>query len=211
LRSVAIFAGLALLTCACQKQSASVTSPPSAATQNASPSPAWTPERVREFVVDTERLLYKLLSKQLEKYSNAQATGECYGDSAFPIGLATEIVPVLETRLTGQALRCYLASYFGCRMGDWIASAGVSRDGLRAASYYEARSTILEQTPDRIVAEVGEAPFDDVLDGTLSPRKEDGKSEFNDKSRYTLIRDAKGVWRISDRIPSFKEWECREK
>ena len=31
------------------------------------------------------------------------------------------------------------------------------------------------------------------------------------KSRYTLTRDDKGVWRIADRVPSFKEWECREK
>jgi hypothetical protein len=142
---------------------------------------------------------------------NAQSTGECYGDSAFPIGLATEIVPVLETRLTGQALRCYVASYFGCRMGDWIASAGVSRDGgPRALSFNESRTTILEQTPDRIVAQMSEAPSDMVLQGKVI-KDADGKTEHKHSSRYTLTRDAKGVWRISDRIPSFKEWECREK
>ena len=202
---------LALLAGACRNHSSSATPAAPAPTEKPSP-PAWTPERVRQFVVDTEKLAFGLRDKLLEKHMNAQSTGECYDDSAFPIGLATEIVPVLETRLTGQALRCYVASYFGCRLGDWIASAGVSRDGgPRRVSFYEARSTILEQTPDRIVAEVGEAPSDDVDHGKLSPRKEDGKSEFNDKSRYTLIRDEKGVWRISDRIPSFKEWECREK
>jgi hypothetical protein len=115
-------------------------------------------------------MLYKLLGKQLEKHMNAQAAGECYGDSAFPVGLATEIVPVLETRLTGQALRCYLASYFGCRLGDSIASAGVSRAGIPAASFLEAKTAILEQTPDRIVAEVGEAEFNMVnTDGHLDP------------------------------------------
>ena len=126
LRTAAILASLALLAGACQKQSASATSPAPAPTESPAP-PAWTPERVRQFVVDTDQLVQTLRGKQRRKHGGAQATGECYGDDAFPMGPASEIVPVLETRLTGQALRCYLATNFGCRMGDTIASAGVSR------------------------------------------------------------------------------------
>ena len=59
---------------------------------------------------------------------------------------------------------------------------------------------------------MGEAEFNMVMTGgNLDPAQADGKTEFLFKSRYTLTRDAKGVWRISDRVPSFKEWECREK
>jgi hypothetical protein len=211
LRPAATLACLALLAGACEKQSSPALSPapPQARAASTHP-PAWTPERVREFVVDTEQLVYKLRSKQLEKHGGAQAKGECYGEAAYPLGQISEIVPALETRLTGHALRCYLASYFGCRMGDSVASAGISLDGPRAVSFNESRTTILEQTADRIVAQMSEAPSDMVLLGKLT-KEADGKTEHKHSSRYTLTRDAKGVWRISDRIPSFKEWECREK
>ena len=177
----------------------------------ASAPPAWTPERVRQFVVDTEELVFKQRNRALEKHQGDQASGECYGKPAYPMGKASEIVPILESRLTGRALQCYLASFFGCRQGDSIASAGVSLDGPSAVPFYEAPAAILEQTADRIVAEVGEAEFNMVLQGKLDPKQADGKTEFKHKSRYTLIRDAKDVWRISDRTPSFKAWECRER
>jgi hypothetical protein len=163
-------------------------------------------------VVDTEQLVRKQRGQALKKHQGDHAAGECYGEAAYPMGKAAEIVPPLETRLTGQALRCYLATFFGCRLGDSIASAGVSLNEPMAVAFYEARTTILEQTPNRIVAEVGDAECNrGQTDGTLDPAQADGKSEHEHKSRYTLTRDAKGVWRISDRIPSFKEWECREK
>jgi hypothetical protein len=118
---------------------------------------------------------------------------------------------VLETRFTGQALRGYLATFLGCRLGDSIASAGLSINPPVALTFQEAKAAIIEQTPDRVVAEVGEAEFNMIKKGKLDPDEADGKAEFLHKSRYTLTRDANDVWRISDRVPSFKEWECREK
>ena len=112
-----------------------------------------------------------------------------------PHGKASEILPVLESRLTDKALRCYLASYFGCRLGDSIASAGVSLNVPIAAPFQEARTAILEQNADRVVAEVGEAEFNMVPGGKLDPTQADGKSELIYKSRYTLVRDARGVSR----------------
>jgi len=210
-RAAAIYAGLALLAGACQKQPSPATPPTPTPTGKPS-SPAWTPERVREFVIDTEQLVQELRAKQREKHGGGQAQGECYGDDAFPAGKVSEIVPVLEARLTGQALRCYLATNFGCRMGDIIARAGVSRDVIAALPFHEAKAAILEQTPDRVVAEVGEAEFNMVnLDGKIDPKQANGTIEHKRRSRYTLTRDDKGVWRISDRIPGFKDWECREK
>jgi hypothetical protein len=174
-------------------------------------SPAWTPDRIRQFVVETDRLLLAKRGEVMKKHLGDQAMGQCYGEPAYPMGKASDILPVLESRLTDKALRCYLASYFGCRLGDSIASAGVSLNVPIAAPFQEARAAILEQNADRVVAEVGEAEFNMVPGGKLDPTQADGKSELIYKSRYTLVRDAKGVWRISDRVPSFKEWECRER
>src|SRR5215218_2147084 len=119
------------------------------------------------------------------------------------MGNASDIVPVLERRLTGRALTCHLASYLGCRLGDLIASAGVSINSPAAVPFQEAKAAIIEQTADRVVAEVGETEYSMVRDGKLVPSEGDGVIEHKYRSRYTLVRDAKGVWKISDRVPSF--------
>jgi hypothetical protein len=173
--------------------------------------PPWTEERVRQFVVETDQQLLEARGEADAKNRDARAIGQCYGDDAFPMGKASHFLPLLEGRLTGRALNCYLATYFGCRLGDMIASAGFSRLVPPVIPFFEARAAIIEQSPDRVVAEVGEAEYNMVLKGKLVPAQADGKSEYKFKSRYTLTRDAQGVWRIADRVPSFSEWECREK
>ena len=128
-----------------------------------------------------------------------------------PHRMASEIVPVLETRLTGQALRCYLASYFGCRMGDTIASAGVSLDVHAAVlSTKRGHDPRADDRPRGGRGGRGGVQHG-ATGGKINPKQADGKIEHKHKSRYTLTRDPKGVWRIADRIPRFKEWECREK
>jgi hypothetical protein len=214
MRTESVLTVLAMLglTVACQKQPPSPAAQPKPAfSASSDKAAAWTVDRVRQFVVDTEQMALNERGRALKQHQNAQADGQCYGEAAYPMGKASEIVPVLETRLTGKALRCYLATFFGCQRDGLIASAGVSLNEPTALAFHEAPAKILEQTPDRIVAEVGEAEFNMVLDGHLDPKQADGKAELLHKSRYTLTRDAKGVWRISDRIPSFKDWECREK
>ena len=148
----------------------------------------------------------------MKKHLGDQAMGECYGEPAYPMGKASEILPVLESRLTDKALRCYLASYFGCRLGDSIASAGVSLNVPIAAPFQEARATILDQNADRVVAEVGEAEFNMVPGGKLDPTQADGKSErILQIPLHPCPRRQGRLAGFSYCAPSFKEWECREK
>jgi hypothetical protein len=211
---------LTLLVAGCPRgDGGAPTSPASAPPHKATPSTRqaqaasapWTPERVRDFVLETHGLLMKVRGDALTKHYGGQAIGQCYGEPAYLMGKASDIVPVFEQRLTGRALACHLASYVGCRLGDSMASAGVSTNSPVAVPFQEAKAAIIEQTADRVVAEVSEAEYNMVRDGKLVPGEGDGVFEHKNKSRYTLTRDAQGVWKIADRVPSFSEWECREK
>jgi hypothetical protein len=51
--------------------------------------------------------------------------------------------------------------------------------------------------------------FNDVIDGELNKEETGEQIEFAIHPRYTLHRDARGVWRIADRQPTFRDWECR--
>ena len=61
-----------------------------------SPRP-WTPERVRQFVIDTDRLLLAKRGKVAEKHLDAKAIGECYGEPAYTMGRPPRSLPVLES------------------------------------------------------------------------------------------------------------------
>jgi hypothetical protein len=221
IRSAVVLAVL-LAGAACTKRDpdrgtsiAKAASPP--ATTPAKPPPTrppaepWSPERVRQFVLDTDRALLAKRGEVAEKSLDAKTIGECYGGPAYDLAPASDLLPVLRARLTGRAMACYLASYFGCRLGDRIASAGLSLNVPVARAFAEGKAQILEQTADRIVADVPEVEFNAAPSGKLDKGQVRDRTEFGLKSRYTMIRDAGGTWRISDRVPSYPEWECREK
>jgi hypothetical protein len=91
-------------------------------------------------------------------------------------------------------------------------SPGRATTGSKPPGWFaQSKVKIITQEPDRVVAELTEAESSEVRsDGSLA----DGSAGPDDdslKSRYTVVRDGKGVWRISQREPSFDGWECREK
>jgi len=203
----------------------------------------WTPDRVRAFVLkahtDTQDLRRELLLPRFMRNEPVRDMGTCFGDNAaVALAKTSVIVPRLREYLTGLALQCYLSTYFGCTIGDWVAYAGMAAEGAPdMVPFTRSKVTILEETRDRVVADVIEA---DALDVTLNgilrlpepelvdPNEPDRKysaeerraieasrdvseaqmAEYKQKSRYTLSRDSAGVWRISDRQPTW-QWECR--
>lgn len=147
----------------------------------------------------------------MTKAAHDQVIGTCFGDRP-----ATKSVKVSEVQrevaqyATGPAAQCYRASYFGCTIADWIARAGLAQSGPAFGPSSESKIVIVEQTRNRVVADVFEQ--DDRL---IDP---DGRIDkdmagvpppaFTPKSRYTITRGADGHWRIFDRKPNFA-WECR--
>jgi hypothetical protein len=192
---------------------APVATPKPVATEKPAPDnhAAWTPDRLRTFVLETTAIADNASAKAYETFDEKQIAGECWGDTAPRLVKAAEVVPLLAQRLEGRALQCYLASYFGCRIGDWLARAGIAQFGPGAVPFTKSKVTIIEQSADRVVADFVEAESTDVkTNGELSRDNVGDKVDFKLKSRYILSRDAQGTWRISDRQPSFASWECRE-
>jgi hypothetical protein len=188
-------------------QAATGASEPAAVKQTAapaSPSGRWSPERVRGFLLGIQQLIAADIERAKKTYKGSDEIGECYGEAAVRYLKAAEVLPRLQTRLTGRALECYVASYYGCRIGEWLAVAGVASNGPSHIVYQKSSVKIVQQSSDRVVADVTEANYEALAQGNVDRRDQS-------HSRYTLIRDAQGVWRVSDRTPAFEQWECRPK
>ncbi len=175
--------------------------------------PSWTPDRVRTFVLGIHLETREFLVELHKKRSPEVMLGNCYDSEGVPaLAKKSDILVFLEKRITDPALPCYVATYFGCTVGDWIGSAGVAiHGGSDLEPFTRSRVSIVEQTPDRVVADILEAPMELVIDGVLD-REQLGPGEeanINTDSRYTLSRNDAGVWRISDRKVTFDAWECR--
>lgn len=186
---------------------------PAAATPSARHDPPWTPDRVRTFVLGIHLATREFLGGLFKKREPSVMLGDCYdSEGVRSLAKKADILAFLEKRITDPALPCYVASYFGCTVGDWIGNAGVAvHGGSDLEPFTESRVTIVEQTPDRVVADILEAPMELVIDGVLD-REQLGPGEeanINTISRYILSRDQAGVWRISDRQVTFELWECR--
>ncbi len=118
---------------------------------------------------------------------------------------------------TGGALACYLGNYLGCFDGEWLASRCPTRYRPAGLPFKRSKVTIVEQTADRVVAEVGEVVYTEVFQGV--PMVSQGEDELSrpftdaeiaavkDWSRYTIVKGKDGVWRISDRKTSYG-WFC---
>jgi len=171
---------------------------------------AWTPERVRAFVLNVEREMEKLQKQQYEADSPSLA-GSCRG---YAIGAAIKksvAMSRIQALMTGKAAACYVGSYLGCEAGEWIGASQGESLGPEEKPFTLSKVTIIEQSPERVVADVNEAAFELVENGVLMDedpwRPAKDVSWATDKSRYTITRGKDGRWRIADRKPSFA-WTC---
>jgi hypothetical protein len=153
----------------------------------------WTPQRVRTFVVKVEREMEKL----------ALAVGESHlprRSAAFESWFNKSVAPRMLACLEGEALVSYSHAYLGGR-------------GAEFRPFNRSKVTIIEQTADRVVADVTEIYVENEFDGEakccmgddhLVPFTEAEIAAVKDSSRYTIARGKDGVWRISDRKPTFR-------
>ena len=182
-----------------------------------------TPEGVRTLLLTGFRYVADLQRQLLDPYTDGPKTiiGRCYGQPAYGVAKLSEVVPTLERSMTGPALRCFVASYFGCTVGDRFAEAGsVFSDYAGQEPFAQSKVTFIENTPDRVVADVVEQDGEDRFDtGVLgkpgarghraSPAEiADANARAEYHSRYTFVREATGGWKIYDRKPN-NPWECR--
>jgi hypothetical protein len=187
--------------------------------------PRWTPETVRNFVLKVERELgamQRRLFTVAKLDERKPRVGVCYGDQAEAWTKAAEVLPTVRKYVGQPALTCYVATYFGCVIGDSIARAGMALAGAPDMKpFTRSKVTIVEQTQDRVVADVVEADNIEVdSEGVLRRNEDDategGSREYTDEelatfkhgSRYTITRGTDGSWRVSDRKPTW-QWECR--
>jgi hypothetical protein len=181
----------------------------------------WTPERVRTFVLNVEREMEKLEALEYPDpppKAPRPTVGPCYGESVNGLVKTSLTLPRVREMVTGRAFSCYVATYLGCDNGEWIGESESSHYGPARKPFTRSKVTIVEQTPDRVVADIVEASSEEVTHGVIAEWNDRlGKyieytdaevAMYKDISRFTISRDAKSVWRISDRRPSF-DWECR--
>jgi hypothetical protein len=184
---------------------------PAAAPTTPAPGKPWTEATVRAFLLELQRTIDSLVSAGHEG-AESRVLGKCYGEGAIASIKAAAVRPPIEARVGGNALPCYLASYFGCQIGDRFALAGVANSGIGNQPYDKSKVTIVEQTADRVLADVVEVSATALTDGALDYGRGASDSEPTVTTRYELTRDpkaAKAIWRVTDRKVTFKDWECR--
>lgn len=190
----------------------------------------WRPDEVRSFLLGAEaairRQTAELLKAKRVRKESARSMGTCFGESpVYWFASRGAVNAILNPHVSGAAFQCYVSSYFGCTLGDQVAQVGVSFVGPARVPFHRSKVTILEQTRDRVVADVVEADAEVVDDDGVLYKQEPDELEpgevfspeyteselatLTDKSRYTITRSTDGVWRISDRRPNWKWWECR--
>lgn len=148
--------------------------------------------------------------------------GVCRGEGVEMVIKKSEAVRRVRAVIAEPALSCYLTTYLGCDLGAWIGRSSVSLWGPSIRPFTLSNVTIVEQTESRVVADVQEIAFEQVENGiagdwtaTEHPHPYTANvlaSYPNDGSRYTIVRGADSVWRVSDRKPGDSWWEwldCR--
>lgn len=178
---------------------------------------SWTPERVRDFVLKVEREMDKLAqSAGGDEYP--PLAGSCWGMRPHFAIKKSVAFPRIRALIEPEAGRCYWLTYLGCSVGDWIERPLGNFLGPLRKPFKRSKVTIIEQTADRVVADVTEISFEDYsADGDAEsylgedhvvPYTQAEVAALKDSSRYTITRGQDGVWRISDRKPSFP-WVCK--
>jgi hypothetical protein len=175
-------------------------SPAANASVGSAPKPL-TPAEILRFLIKTEDDVrwFRHLLEQSRKPAERRVLGTCFGGrQAWYLAKREEVLRGLGAWVTGPAVQCYVATYFGCSIGDDIGIAGLAMPGGPLREPWDgSKVTIIEQTRDRIVAEV-----------TESSEPDGDPADTAHHSRFTLVRDAAGTWRIWDRQVT-QEWECR--
>jgi len=175
----------------------------------------WTPDRVRRFVLGVDRLMDGLYMAQAEG-ERPDLAGTCRGYAMSRAIKRSVALSRMHGFIGGKALNCYLATYLGCDAGPWIGRPTADAVGPELRPFKRSRVTIVEQTPDRVVADVTEIPTDDLFEGDakvylgeddVRPYTEAEIAAVKDVSRYTITRVSGWMWQISDRKPSFP-WVC---
>jgi len=177
----------------------------------------WTPDRVRAFVLKVEREMDDLANLE-GGASPPRLNGSCWGMSP-DLGLKKSVVlPRVLAYLDGPVAACYVRTYLGCdHFAGWIARPLGNFLGPLRKPFKRSKVTIIEQTAIRVVADVTEISFEDDFNGDAKiyqgedhvvPYTEAESAAVKDSSRYTITLYKDGIWRISDRKPSFP-WVCK--
>jgi hypothetical protein len=219
-RWIGCFLGAAVLM-------ASTRAPLAAPGPNASPSPgngngqapgpapgnAWTPDQVRAFLFKVEDVTDDLIWHQINSFH--PMAGTCEGSSITYAIKKSEVISQLGGLVSGDALRCYMRTYLGCDIGGRLAMVS---HGMPSA-FTRSKVTIIEQTADRLVADVAESYYAktnghvamaiDSEDTDARPYTDAEVAAVKEFSRYTFTRGKDGVWRISHRTPSVG-WLCKQ-
>jgi hypothetical protein len=169
----------------------------------------WTPERVRTFVVKVESEMENLARTESESRRAKNGWGPplyktCCGGT--PESRIKKSVARLRGYLEDEAAACYFSTYLGGQGPD-------------RKPFNRSKVTIVEQTADRVVADVTELWFEQYFDGEakwyigedhVEPFTEAEIAAVTDSSRYTITRGKDRVWRISDRKPIFRSTDVRD-
>ena len=181
---------------------------------------ALTPERLLEVVIDAQSEVDMIAMHERDYYDPPKGT--CHGKPIASIIPKSDVLHWLTPVLAGEALGCYLETFIGCSQGDWF----VAWEGAELLSapepFTRSKVTIIEQSADRVVADITEAVYPQCSScktfcscaGVRVPGSKEVRP-FTDAevaavktfSRYTVSRGADGIWRVTDRKPSF-EWTC---
>jgi hypothetical protein len=186
-----------------------------------SPSSRWSPDRVRDLVLRVQREMDLL---EAQEYRTAEKgrhpAAMCHGQQAAIFIDKAQVIRRVRPLLAEPALSCYVTTILGCDLGSVI-GVDVPVDGRSPSEYKPftlSNVTIIEQTTDRVVADVQELGFEEVDNGVAGTWTDEEPRRFTAKelaksgrtSRYTISKGADGVWRISDRKPPF-QWECKSR
>jgi hypothetical protein len=186
------------------------------APQAAAGNDAWTPEGVRRFVLAVDRQMGQLYAERVRPAAGP-LPGLCRGSAMTHAIERSRVVSRTAGFLVGPIQACYVATYLGCDAGPWIGVPRPSLVGPARRPFTRSKVTIVEQTRDRVVADVTEIRSEDFYDGEARVWIEDQDAArpytdaevdaVKDASRYTIVRGKDGRWRISDRKPGFA-WVC---
>ena len=175
----------------------------------------WTPDLVRAWVLGVDTLMYKLYDRQ-DRTEHPSLPGACKGYAMESAIKRSEALSFMRPVIGGKALDCYVATFLGCRTGAWFGRPRSSDIDSVLRPFKRSKVTIIEQSTDRVVADLTEISYENFYDGDakeylgeddVRPLTDAELAEFTDKSRYTITRGKDGHWRITDRKPSFA-WTC---
>ena len=162
---------------------------------------AWTEARLRDRLLLAQREVMPLITS-LEAQPAAPGmdlVGFCGASPARSGPSAAALDASAGRHLADAALGCFLQAYWGCRIGDRIGDVqGMREERGERLLHAGARIQILEQSADRVVADVDMLEERCVDEATGEITREPGCDEEPPAAiRHELRKGADGVWRIA--------------